>query len=99
MTNRHSQPTTHSLWCDAHSALCQGRWADARGLLEALAGKADNADTLSSLTAYTHTSGVPLTGEMYAVIDSRLAWVNRVACRNHARLVAAVEAGWASAFA
>lgn len=91
--------TTCSLWSDAHDALCAGRWTAARVALEALAGRADNADALASLSAYVHTSGVPLTGELSAVLESRLEYVNRVACRNHQRAMLAIEAGWSSAFA
>jgi hypothetical protein len=74
--------TTDRLYSATHSALCQGRWGVARGLLETLAGRHDSFDALADLEAYADKSGVPLDGELYAALSYRLGRCNAVAMRN-----------------
>jgi hypothetical protein len=51
-TGRFSPHTTSELWDRAHCALAERRWSAAVGHLEALMGRADNADLLSDAKAY-----------------------------------------------
>lgn len=74
--------STSNLWADTHSALCAGRWTDARVRLEVLASRHDNRDQLADLATYERLSGLrPLPDAYRPVIEARIAAVNRVANR------------------
>lgn len=61
---------TTNLWTATHDALCDGRWADARTLLDELGLRTDVVDCLSSAQAY----GVP--PMLHDVIQDRINVVN-----------------------
>ncbi len=52
MTKTFSPHTTSELWDRAHCSLNEKRWSAATQHLEALMGRADNADLLSDARAY-----------------------------------------------
>lgn len=65
-----TRPTTSVLFARAHSALCAGRWAEARAQLDLLGDRPDNRDFLCDASAYS----VP--AHLTAPIQDRIDLVN-----------------------
>lgn len=61
---------TSDLFAATHAALCAGRFSEARALLEDLARRDDNRDSLASAVAY----GVPT--HLVAVMQDRIDLVH-----------------------
>lgn len=68
--------STRALWQAVHWALCDGRWVDARRLLEELEQREDVVDYLNPASSY----GAPAAYE--AVLQDRIEMVNAVVDRN-----------------
>jgi hypothetical protein len=74
--------STPELWAATHSALCAGRWSQARALLDALGRREDNRDLLPPTTAYAKITGHgPLT-DFAQLIQDRIDLVNALATRD-----------------
>lgn len=80
-------PATSELWRATHTALYEGRWSAARGLLEDLARRNDYTDKLSAMSAYI--TGRELRGMatvldrgFVQLLDDRIDAVNVKADRN-----------------
>lgn len=68
--------TTDSLWTETHSALCAGRWSEARALLDDLGRRTDVRDMLLTIDQYTGMCGKPLRPEYRPVLADRIDLVN-----------------------
>lgn len=68
--------TTDTLWSETHSALCAGRWSEARALLDDLGRRSDVVDSLLSVAQYGRVSGKILPAGYDAVIQDRIDLVN-----------------------
>jgi hypothetical protein len=68
--------TTNALWTETHSALCAGRWSQARALLDDLGRRSDNADCLLSIEQYCQLAGKSLPVGFDAVLADRIDLVN-----------------------
>lgn len=62
--------TTNKLWDMTHAALCDGRWSEARRLLDELSTRRDVRDYLYEPSVY----GAP--SELHGVLGDRIALVN-----------------------
>lgn len=68
--------TTDTLWQATHSALCAGRWSEARALLDDLGRRSDVRDCLLSVAQYGQVSGKTLPAGYDVVIQDRIDLVN-----------------------
>jgi hypothetical protein len=75
MKNR-ATASTICLWDVTHSALCAGRWSEARALLDDLGRRSNVVDSLLSVAQYGRMSGKALPAGYDAVIQDRIDLVN-----------------------
>jgi len=68
--------TTDSLWTETHSALCAGRWSEARALLDDLGRRTDIRDILLTVDQYAAMCGKNLRPEYRPVLADRIDLVN-----------------------
>lgn len=69
---------TSELFAQTHRALCWGRWADARVLLDLLGRRSDNREYLPAYSAYDQGHAGER-AQFAAVLQDRINLVNRKA--------------------